>query len=207
MYVEVYLEEGGPNDDEQEKRQNNGSNSELLLLLRGCVSPNPPTHTYTQTHTYTHTHISKLVPLSLAPSLFMNFSPPVSTSKIRPRCSRYLVQSPLAAAAAGAISERCRPRTHKVTGVASMPYNRKARRGRGANAAGCSKMPEGVVLVGGKGGTKDAAYAFARYIPTHTPAHIHTHCLSPSLAHTHTHTHMHAHKRALSHSHTQSHTH
>jgi hypothetical protein len=113
----------------------------------------------------------------------------------------------LAAAAAGAISERCRPRTHKVTGVASMPYNRKARRGRGANAAGCSKMPEGVVLVGGKGGTKDAAYAFARYIPTHTPAHIHTHCLSPSLAHTHTHTHMHAHKRALSHSHTQSHTH
>jgi hypothetical protein len=42
-----------------------------------------------------------------------------------------------------------------------MPYNRKARRGRGANADGCSKMPEGVVLVGGKGGTKDAAYAFA----------------------------------------------
>ena len=44
-----------------------------------------------------------------------------------------------------------------------MPYKRKARRSRAAaKPGGCEcRMPEGVMLVAGRGGSKDAAYAFA----------------------------------------------
>ncbi len=42
-----------------------------------------------------------------------------------------------------------------------MTYTRKARRGRTAAGSQGRVMPEGVVLVGGRGGSKDAAYAFA----------------------------------------------
>jgi tRNA-dihydrouridine synthase 1 len=42
-----------------------------------------------------------------------------------------------------------------------MPYTRKARRGRRVDGEGGCKMPEGIVLVSGRGGSKDAAYAFA----------------------------------------------
>ena len=43
-----------------------------------------------------------------------------------------------------------------------MPYKRKARRGRRNDGEGGCRMPEGVVLVGGRGGSKDAQYAFER---------------------------------------------
>ena len=42
-----------------------------------------------------------------------------------------------------------------------MTYTRKARRSRTAAGSQGRVMPEGVVLVGGRGGSKDAAYAFA----------------------------------------------
>jgi tRNA-dihydrouridine synthase 1 len=42
-----------------------------------------------------------------------------------------------------------------------MPYPKKARRGRTAAGSHGRVMPEGVVLVGGRGGSRDAAYAFA----------------------------------------------
>ena len=40
-----------------------------------------------------------------------------------------------------------------------MPYNRKARRSRRGGETG-QRVPEGIVLVAGRGGSKDAAYAF-----------------------------------------------
>jgi hypothetical protein len=42
-----------------------------------------------------------------------------------------------------------------------MPYTKKARRGRTAAGSHGRVVPEGVVLVGGRGGSRDAAYAFA----------------------------------------------
>jgi len=65
-----------------------------------------------------------------------------------------------------------------------MPYTRKARRNRGEGKGNAERrMPEGVVLVGGRGGSKDAVY-----VPTSLvlPAHAgtpRTHFYTPARNH------------------------